>query len=163
MEADWHDRVEALEERVLELEDQVAILRVINQWGPAVDTGRSAAAGALFDADGVLESDLSRLDGPDEVEAMVESEGQQSLIRHGCAHVQTAPVIVVDGDVATAITYSQVYLHGVEGHQVWRVSANQWELRRTAAGWRVTRRLNRVIDGGAQSHDILGRALDGPA
>jgi hypothetical protein len=163
MEAEWHDRVQALEQRVLELEDQVAILRVVNQWGPAVDTGRSAAAGALFDVDGVLESDLSRLDGPAEVEAMVESDGQQTLIRHGCAHVQTAPVITVDGDVATAITYSQVYLHALEGHQVWRVSANQWELRRTAAGWRVTRRRNRVIDGGAQSHEILGRALDGPA
>ena len=71
MEADWQDRVEALERRVLELEDQVAILRVINQWGPAVDTGRAVAAGALFDADGVLESDLSRLDGPAAVEAMV--------------------------------------------------------------------------------------------
>ena len=163
MEADWQDRVEALERRVLELEDQVAILRVINQWGPAVDTGRAVAAGALFDADGVLESDLSRLDGPAAVEAMVESDGQQSLIRQGCAHVQTAPVITVDGDVATAITYSQVYLHALEGHQVWRVSANQWELRRTGSGWRVTRRLNRVIDGGAQSHDILGRALDGPS
>ena len=163
MEADWQDRVEALERRVLELEDQVAILRVINQWGPAVDTGRAVAAGALFDADGVLESDLSRLDGPAAVEAMVESDGQQSLIRQGCAHVQTAPVIRVDGDVATAITYSQVYLHALEGHQVWRVSANQWELRRTGSGWRVTRRLNRVIDGDAQSHGILGRALDEPS
>ena len=163
MEADWQDRVEALERRVLELEDQVAILRVINQWGPAVDTGRAVAAGALFDADGVLESDLSRLDGPAAVEAMVESDGQQSLIRQGCAHVQTAPVITVDGDVATAITYSQVYLHALEGHQVWRVSANQWELRRTGSGWRVTRRLNRVIDGDAQSHGIHGRALDEPS
>ena len=163
MEADWQDRVEALERRVLELEDQVAILRVINQWGPAVDTGRAVAAGALFDADGVLESDLSRLDGPAAVEAMVESDGQQSLIRQGCAHVQTAPVITVDGDVATAITYSQVYLHALEGHQVWRVSANQWELRRTGSGWRVTRRLNRVIDGDAKSHGILGRALDEPS
>jgi hypothetical protein len=162
MEADWQDRFLALERRVLELEDQVAILRLINRWGPAVDTGSSEAAGALFDTHGVLESDLSRLEGPEGVRAMVQSEGQQSLIRRGCAHVQTAPVIAVDGDEATAISYSQVYLHANDGHVVWRVSANQWELRRTADGWRVTRRLNRVIDGSPEAHPILVRALDGP-
>jgi hypothetical protein len=160
MERDWQDRVLALERRVRELEDRVEILGLINRWGPAVDTGGSAAAARLFDADGVLESDLSRLEGRSRVEAMVESEGQQSLIRNGCAHVQTAPVITVDGDVATAITYSQVYLHAVEGHQVWRVSANQWDFRRTEDGWRVTRRRNRVIDGGTEAHSILRRAFD---
>ena len=162
MEADWQDRVLVLERRVLELEDQVAVLRLINRWGPAVDTGSSEAAGALFAADGVLESDLSHLEGPDAVRAMVESEGQQALIRRGCAHVQTAPVITVDGDAATAISYSQVYLHTNDGHAVWRVSANQWEFRRTAEGWRVTRRVNRVIDGSPEAHPILERALEGP-
>jgi len=163
METDWHDRVLDLERRVLELEDRVAILGLVNRWGPAVDTGRSDAAGALFDAHGVLESDLSRLEGPAEVTAMVESEGQQSLIHNGCAHVQTAPVVTVDGDAATAITYSQVYVHAEEGHHVWRVSANRWEFRRTQDGWRVTRRLNRVIDGGPEAQAILGRALDDPS
>ena len=162
MEADWQDRVLVLERRVLELEDQVAVLRLINRWGPAVDTGSSEAAGALFAADGVLESDLSHLEGPDAVRAMVQSEGQQALIRRGCAHVQTAPVITVDGDAATAISYSQVYLHTNDGHAVWRVSANQWEFRRTAEGWRVTRRVNRVIDGSPEAHPILERALEGP-
>lgn len=163
MEADWQDRVLALEGRVLELEDQIAILRLINRWGPAVDTGDSDAAGALFDSDGVLESDLSRLEGPEAVRAMVQSEGQQELIRRGCAHVQTAPVIAVDGDVATAIAYSQVYLHANDGHTVWRVSANQWEFRRTDEGWRVTRRLNRVINGSPEAHPILQRALGRPS
>jgi ketosteroid isomerase-like protein len=162
MEDDWQDRLVDVERRVLELEDQVAILGLINRWGPAVDTGSSEAAGALFDTDGVLESDLARLVGPDAVRAMVQSEGQQALIRRGCAHVQTAPVVAVDGDTATAVSYSQVYLHADDGHDVWRVSANQWEFRRTADGWRVTRRLNRVIDGNPDAHPILERALDGP-
>jgi hypothetical protein len=154
------ERVAALESRVQVLEDQTAILRLINSWGPAVDTGASEAAGALWDTDGVLESDLSRLEGPAGVTAMVESEGQQALIRQGCAHVQTAPVVRVDGDVGTAISYSQVYLHTEHGHEVWRVSANEWECRRTPAGWRLTRRFNRVIDGTGASHSVLQRALD---
>jgi len=159
VDPELHDRLRALDARVQELEDQLAILRVINSWGPAVDTGSSEAAARLFTADGALESDLSRLEGPAAVETMVESYGQQSLIRRGCAHVQTAPMISVDGDRATAIAYSQVYLHSEGGHEVWRVSANQWEFRRTPEGWRVTRRLNRVIDGSPESQEILRRAV----
>ena len=164
--AELEERVAVLERRVQGLEDHVAILHLINSWGPAVDTGASRAAGALFDENGVLESDLSRLEGPADVVAMVESEGQQALIRRGCAHVQTAPLVTVDGDRATATTYSQVYLQGGgagSGHEVWRVSANQWEFRRTADGWRVARRANRVIDGSGESHDILAGGLREPS
>ncbi len=125
------DALDALEHRVRVLEDQVAILRLVNSWGPAVDTGASMAAGALWDENGILDSDLSLLEGPADVVAMVESDGQQSLIRQGCAHVQSAPVVKVDGDRAVAVTYSQVYLHTEHGHDVWRVSANQWEFQRT--------------------------------
>jgi SnoaL-like domain len=153
--AELEERVAALERRVQTLEDQTAVLRLINSWGPAVDTGTSQAAGALFDEDGVLESDLSRLEGPAAVVAMVESEGQQALIRQGCAHVPSAPLITVDGDQAVATVYSQVYLHTEHGHEVWRVSANRWEFRRTPAGWRVTRRVNRVIDGTPEAHRLL--------
>lgn len=164
-DAGLEERVAVLEGRVRMLEDHVVIMRLINSWGPAVDTGASEAAGDLFDEDGVLESDLSRLEGPADVVAMVESEGQQALIRRGCAHVQTAPLVTIEGDVATATTYSQVYLHAEDagsGHEVWRVSANRWEFRRTRGGWRVTLRANRVIDGSGDSHDILVGGLGEP-
>ncbi|MGH7856341.1 MAG: nuclear transport factor 2 family protein, partial [Candidatus Binatia bacterium] len=123
--------------------------------------GDSDAAAALWDDDGVLDSDLSHLEGPAAVAEMVLSEGQQSLIRQGCAHVQGFPVLTVEGDRATATGYSRVYRHTDEGHEVWRVSANHWEFRRTPSGWRVTRRTNRVIDGGPEARDVLGRALGG--
>lgn len=153
------ERFASLERRVHMLEDHMAILRLINSWGPAVDTGTSHAAGALFDEGGALESDLSRLEGAAAVVAMVESDAQQAMIQQGCAHVQTAPLITVDEDHATAIAYSQVYLHAEHGHEVWRVSANRWELRRTSKGWRITRRVNRVIDGNTASRDILAQGL----
>jgi hypothetical protein len=153
------DRLTLLEQRVQRLEDEVAVLRLVNSWGPAVDTGSSRAAGGLWHEEGVLVSDLSQLEGPDAVLAMVDSEGQQALIAQGCAHVQSAPIVTIDGDTAEAVTYSQVYLHADEGHQVWRVSANLWEFGRTPAGWRVTRRSNRVIDGSTEAHEILVRAF----
>lgn len=153
-------RLDALESRVRQLEDHLAVLRLVSSWGPAVDTGSSAEAGALWDEHGVLESDLSRLEGAAGVAAMVESEGQQALIRQGCAHVQSAPIVTVEGDTAVVIAYSQVFLHDEDGHRVWRVSANRWECRRTPAGWKLTRRLNRVIDGSPPSRDLLVQAFD---
>jgi SnoaL-like domain len=153
------ERIEALESRLQRLEDHVAVLRLVCHWGPAVDTGSSREACQLFDEAGVLESDLSRLDGPAAVEAMVESDGQQALIRQGCAHVQSAPIVTIEGDVAVVTTYSQVFLHEKEAHRVWRVSANRWECRRTPAGWRLTRRVNRIIDGSTPSREILADAL----
>ncbi len=158
-EAEAQDRLAALERRVLLLEDEVAVLRLVNSWGPAVDTGSSEAAAALWDEAGVLESGVSHLVGPSAIAAMVEGDGQQSLIRQGCAHVQSAPIVTVDGDRAEAVTYSQVYLHSDQGHHVWRVSANQWEFARTQNGWRVTHRANRVIDGSPDAQQILVRAV----
>jgi hypothetical protein len=153
-------KLQDLESRLRHLEDHVALLRLVCSWGPAVDTGRSGDAAALFDEHGVLESDLSRLEGPAGVLAMVESEGQQALIRQGCAHVQSAPVVTIDGDTAVVITYSQVFLHDEDEHRVWRVSANRWECRRAPDGWRLTRRVNRVIDGSPAPHDILGQVFE---
>lgn len=153
------DRLLALEARIRLLEDRFAIHRLVNRWGPAVDTGDSSAAAALFADDGVLESDLSRLVGPDAVAAMVESDGQQSLIRDGCAHVQAFPLVTIDGDSATATGYSRVYRYRDGAHGIWRVSANRWEFRRTPHGWRITRRVNHVIDGGPEARDLLNRGL----
>jgi ketosteroid isomerase-like protein len=153
------DRLAALEERVRLLEDQLAVQRLVNTWGPAVDTGDSGAAAALWADDGVLESDLSHLVGPDAVAAMVESDGQQELIRQGCAHVQAFPLVTIDGDTATATGYSRVYRYLKGAHEIWRVSANRWEFRRTPNGWRVTRRQNHVIDGGPEAQELLNRGL----
>jgi ketosteroid isomerase-like protein len=154
------NRLAALEARVQMLEDQLAVQQLLNRWGPAVDTGDSAAAAALWSDDGVLQSEISHLDGPADVAAMVESVGQQSLIRQGCAHVQAFPLITVEGDRATASGYSRVYLHRADGrYEVWRVSANRWEFARTPDGWRATRRTNHAIDGGPEARELLRGGL----
>jgi hypothetical protein len=157
---EFSERLAALEVRIQQLEDQAAVLQLVCSWGPAVDTGSSREAGELWDETGVLESDLSRLEGPSAVEAMVESDGQQALIRQGCAHVQTSPIVAIDGDDAVVTTYSQVFVHHEEAHRVWRVSANRWECRRTPTGWKLTKRVNRVIDGSPSPREILVQALD---
>ena len=156
-----HERLADLEERLRRLEDREDIRRLICSWGPACDIGDSEAAAALWTDDGLLVSDMSRLEGPAGVRAMVESDGQQALIRQGCAHIQGLPVINVTGDEAVATNYSTVFLHtDDDGYETWRVSGNNWEFRRTADGWRVTRRTAYVIDGGTDAQELLARALE---
>ena len=164
MEAtDVRDRLTALEERVRLLEDQLAIHRLINTWGPAVDGDNPGAAAAIWTEDGVLLSDMrgTRLDGPAAVARMVRDAGHQELVRAGSAHIQSFPLVTVDGDTAKAIGYSRVYLHDDGGgHEVWRVSANRWDFRRTPQGWRVSRRVNQVIDGGPKAREVLNQAFE---
>ena len=154
-DAELRDVVHALEARIARLEDQLAIHRLINSWGPAVDTGQAEAAAALFSDDAVLKSDMSHLIGPAAIEEMVHSDGQQALIRQGSAHIPAFPLVEIDGDSARALGYSRVYLHTESGYEVWRVSANYWEFRRTAKGWRVSSRVNHVIDGGPEAQELL--------
>jgi hypothetical protein len=157
---DTDARFQALEDRVQALEDQLAVYRLISSYGPAVDTGSSEQAASLWAEDGVYEFDTSRLDGADAVAAMVQGDAHQSLIRQGCAHVLALPVVRVEGDRAFAAGYSRVYRHAGDRYEVWRVSANQWELARTAGGWRVTRRTNHQLDGSDIPRQLLRSAFD---
>ncbi len=156
-------QLKALAARVTVLEDQLAIHRLMNSWGPAVDGDNPEAAAAIWAEDGVLISELesTRLEGPADVARMVRHEGHQALVQAGSAHIQSFPVIEVTGDTAKAVGFSRVYLHTEDGgHEVWRVSANRWDFRRTPDGWRVTRRINRRIDGGPEARAILNQAFD---
>lgn len=156
-----NNRLAALEARLQQVEDQLAIQRLVNSWGPAVDTGDGEAAASLFTDDAILESDLSYLVSPAAIRAMVHGEGHQALIADGSAHVPAFPLITINGDRASAVAYTRVYHHTPQGYEVWRVSANYWEFRRTGEGWRVTKRSNHVIDGGQEAAEILRRALPG--
>jgi len=154
------DRLADLEGRLRLVEDQLAIHRLINTWGLAADTGNAEAAASLFADDGVLESDLSYLMGPEAVRSMINSEGQQALIEQGAAHIPAFPVLHVHGDEASASGYTTVFRHTEQGYEIWRVSANHWTFRRTTEGWRLTRRTNHVIDGGPEALELLAKAFD---
>lgn len=137
----------SLEARLQRLEDQVAILAVVAAYGPAVDSGSAGVAAELFTQDGVYDVSPTPLVGAAAVAEMVDSPGHQGLIGRGCAHLQGIPQIAVEGDTAVAVNHSVVLLKTPDGFDVWRVAANRWELRRTPEGWKVARRVNRLLDG----------------
>ena len=127
------------------------ITQLIAAYGPAVDTGDGDAAAALFTEDGWYEVAGSRLEGRAAIAAMVGGAAHQSLLARGVAHVMGLPSITVTGDTAVAVNHTTVFLEGA----VWRVAANRWELVRTAEGWRVAGRTNRLLDGTPEARDLL--------
>ncbi len=90
----------------------MAVTRTIVAYGFAVDTGDATATGALFTEDAEFDVDGGFvMRGRTEVEAMVlDEQGHQRLLPD-CAHTIGPAVVRVDGDHATAVGYSRIYLH----------------------------------------------------
>ena len=158
------DRLAALEGRVRAAEDQLEIIRLLNTYGPLVDSGASEAASALWTEGGGYNfsgglSGGTRLTAPDELVAMYETEGHKGLVNTGVSHFTATPHITVDGDSAQAVGYSFVILKEGDRWFVWRGAINHWTLARTADGWRIAERYNRTLDGSEASHETMRRVL----
>jgi hypothetical protein len=155
--------LEALTARLQRVEDELAIRQVILSYGPAADAGLTERAGALWADDGEYDWDPSRraLEGPDAVARMLQSEAHQSLIANGVAHFAGPPLIDVDGDAATALSYSFVFRRdpGEPRAYVWRLGAARWEFTRVDGRWRIHRRTHRQLDDTGAGRELFGDAL----
>ena len=154
-------RLEAFERRLRRLEDEREIMHLVTGYGPLVDAGAADEVAALWTDDGVYDVDEVYLDGAAAIRRMVESSAHQGWIRGGCAHVVGPPRVTVDGDEAVAVCHSLMVVNTEEGFRVRRATANHWQLRRTPAGWRVTVRTNRVLDGRPESPALLAAGARG--
>lgn len=160
---DTEQRIARLEERLQLLEDEQAVARVVAAYGPLVDAGLDDAVAALWEPDGVYDVDEIYMAGREQISAMVRSRRHQQWIEGGCAHFVGPPHVTVDGDEATAVCYSLMVVHQDGKFVVRRATANHWRLRRSEAGWRVTVRTNRVLDGRPESPRLLGSVEGAPA
>jgi uncharacterized protein (TIGR02246 family) len=107
--------IKALTARLARLEDERDIARLIATYGPVVDAGDADAAANLWAEDGVYDIDLMRMDGRDEVRAMVDSGAHQKMVAHGCSHFLGPAVVKVDGDTAAAVCESLVLVRDGDG------------------------------------------------
>ena len=155
------DVIDELRRQVRELSDRWEILQLLASYGPAVDSGSAEAAAALWTEDGSYDTYPAPMAGRAAIAAMVNGERHQSYVHRGCGHLIGIPHIQLDGDTAVVTGYSQLVLRDREadGFRVWRTAANRWELVRTPQGWRVTRRINRLLDGSPESHELLAAAV----
>jgi hypothetical protein len=154
---DIEQRVAALEARLRTAEDQLEIIRLLNAYGPLVDSGEGHAAAQLWTKDGVFDMGSVRRMSADELAAACFGEAHRELIDNGSAHFTGTPYITVNGDSAEAVGYAFLVRKEAERWFIYRATANYWTLTRTPKGWRIAERCNRLLDGSEDSHEILRR------
>ena len=143
--------------RIALLEDREAIRELIARYGPLADAGDCAGAAALWTDDGVYEvGGFGSYTGRAAIQTLLEGESHQGLIHGGAAHVLSPPVIDLDGDRATARTYSVVFRKSGDNWEAHRASANMWHLVRVGGEWKVARRVNQLLDGSADARTLIG-------
>ncbi|MEV0466425.1 nuclear transport factor 2 family protein [Nocardia tengchongensis] len=149
------ERFAALEARLLRVEDELAVTRLIASYGPLVDAGAAAEVAEMWTEDGEYDVEGWHMRDRGQVRAMVESTAHQSLIAAGSAHFLGPAAVTVDGDTATAVCESLLVRHRDGEFFVWRAGANLFELTRTSAGWQIVRRVTRVLDGSDTARGLL--------
>lgn len=159
---DIEARLSALEARCRKAEDHLEILNLLNTYGPLVDSGTARPAAELWVEGGgyaftLPEGGTKRLSAPEEIAQMYGWEGHLELVNTGCAHLTATPKITIQGDTAQAVGYSVVILKEGDRWFLWRAAVNHWVLTRTPQGWRIVERVNRALDGSAESHEIMGK------
>jgi uncharacterized protein (TIGR02246 family) len=157
------ERLAALETRLRQVEDELAIARLMASYGPLVDAGQADAVAGLWAEDGEFNVEGWHMRSRAEVAEMVRSSAHQGLIGGGCAHFLGPVRVDIDGDDAVAVCESILILHNEDGggYQVWRAGANHVMLRRTAEGWRMVKRTVRVLDGSAEARNLLAAGASG--
>ncbi|BCB83747.1 nuclear transport factor 2 family protein [Phytohabitans suffuscus] len=155
-------QVRALAARVAELEDRLEIARLIAAYGPAADSGSARATAALWAEDGRYDAGIVTLEGAPAIAEMIATDPHRGFIATGAAHIVSPPHIELHGDRATVTCYQQVLLRNADtdDYRTWRVSANRWEWARTPAGWRVTARYNRLLDGSDAARALFRAAFE---
>lgn len=154
----------AVDRRLRALEDREAIRALIAAYGPLADSGDAPAIAALWTPDGSYAvGGMHEASGHDEIAALIEGPTHRALMADGCAHLLGPVAIAVDGDTAVARGHSVVFRHVDGGFIVHRVSANRWDLVRTADGWRVRRRENALLDGAEAARALLQPTICPPS
>lgn len=154
------DRLKAIEGRLREAEDQLEIIRLLSTYGPAVDSGASQEAAALWVEEGAYDvGGRYRAEGHSAIAALYDAQEHQNLIHQGSSHLTSTPQITLNGDDAVAVAYSYVVLRNDDGWGFWRASVNTWKLKRTAHGWRIVERFNRTLDGSPETHELMRTAV----
>lgn len=168
------EKDKTLEARLTAVEDRLEIYNLIAGHPPSADTGADYYAEAVYMEDGVFDrgANLLGAKGNKAIAAILVSEGHQAAIAGGLAHFTGLPHIELDGDQAVVTSYLQILTpkktgepvevpnHGASrGYHIHRLVTCRWELKRTAAGWKIQRRTICPVDGSEPSRDILRGAL----
>lgn len=166
-------RLEALEQRLQQVEDELAIRNVMTRYGLAVDCGDADTAAACHIEDAlytVSAPQAGREDaGPPEdlllkgrraIREMLTSELHQSLLPD-CAHTVGPVCVELDGLNARATGYSRLYRREGEVFGLMRLAINEWRFQKVNDSWLIQSRESRLL-GEEQAQQLLLRAAFQP-
>lgn len=147
-----------IEQRLQALEDREAIREIIAGYGPMADSGDAGGIAELFAESGCYAvGGMGEARGRAAIAGLIEGPTHRDLMAAGCAHLLGPVAIDLGGDRAVARGHSVVLRHTGGNFEVFRVSANRWELERRDGAWQVTRRDNALLDGNAAARALLSR------
>jgi hypothetical protein len=155
-------RLAEVERRLAAAEDQLAIYQLLMAYGPAADSGSADVVLALHHQDAEYDSQMQAFHGGKAVAEMIASLPlHRDIMRGGSAHIATTPVVRIDGDKAYAVCHGQLlrYDKANDSFRIWRATAVVLEFRRTGDGWKIYRRVNRLMDGSDASHQHMRDGL----
>jgi SnoaL-like domain len=167
---------QSLEDRIRAIEDRLEIYNLIASHPPSADTAGNDHIAASWVEDGVFDrgENLSSPRGRENIANQVLSADHQAAIERGLAHFTSLPHVTIDGNSAVVTSYLQILVPqtqgdpvdvpnhgGSKGFRVHRMTANRWELVRTAQGWKIKRRILRQLDGSEPARKILRQAIGG--
>lgn len=155
------DRLAALEAEVRQLQDIAEITRLAMSYGPLVDSGAADAVADLYVEDGIYDVDETYMGSREEIRSMVKGSRHQAYITGGAAHFTGPLSVSVDGDRAQAVGHTLMVIKDAGDFRffVRRATASVWEFVRTADGWKVSRRTNRLLDGSETARALFADAF----
>ena len=154
-------RIAALEARLTQVEDQLALYQAITTYGPAVDSLTNDVAGDLWFEDGSYDiGDPSfAMNSREDIIAVMNAAGHGALVDQGCAHVMSTPLVGIAGDRAIGLGYHRLYRHTEAGYECYRLSVSRWDWIRDGSSWRAEKRTHRLLDGNAEARALLKETL----
>ena len=148
-------RLRDLEQRLQALSDQVEVTQLIASYGPLVDAGAAGEVAALWSEDGSYDVEGWQMRSRADVEAMVNSDGHQTLIARGACHFLGPARVTVDGDTAAAVCESLLVVHRDGKWIVARAGANHFTLNRIDGRWQIVLRTTRALTGSLEARALL--------
>ena len=154
-------RIAALEARITQVEDQLALYQAVTTYGPAVDSLTNDVAGDLWFEDGSYDiGDPSfAMDSREEIIAVMNGAGHRALVDQGCAHVMSTPLVGIKGDRAIGLGYHRLYRHTEAGYECYRLSVSRWDWIRDGSNWRAQKRTHRLLGGNEDARSLLRDTL----
>lgn len=156
---------ETLEQRLLRIEDHLAIYQLISAYGAAADSCNMDAMLALWHEDGEYAiGGLGNHKGHQGVRNALNGEYHQMLVTNGSGHVNSIPHVVVDGDRAVATNFGTLFLWKDGEFILERLASARWDLVRDRGSWKIMKRTTEPLHGtNEKAKDLLWRAGDKPA